>query len=326
MFHVAAVGLLLCVLSYFRLPAPEPGEVFRILGRDPLNLDGSPSRLTSRGVLGLIAHRTAPLDAPENSLQGAKKAKSNGAKTIHCDISFTSDGIAMALRPKALHDLQKDALKANVAEMTFKETQNLDLAANHPLKEEFSPAAPVKIEELVDFCLKQDLKMFLNVTISDHLTLDIVSDYVVNELFAKKSGLYKTAVVISAWPQVIFAIRQKEPRIVCGLNWSPNLLQTTYPKSHSLSLFYIASLGDQVLTWAIHDFLWYFLGLALVIVDKNQINAPYVQNWRSKGIRVIVSPVNKSIERLYFEKHFRLTCMTDTMDEIGLEKLLKDDK
>ena len=33
MLHVAAVGLLLCILSYFRLPAPEPGEVFRILGK-----------------------------------------------------------------------------------------------------------------------------------------------------------------------------------------------------------------------------------------------------------------------------------------------------
>lgn len=60
MLHVASVGFLLCVLSYFRLPASEPSDVFRILGRDPLNLDGSPSRSISRGVLGLIAHRAAP--------------------------------------------------------------------------------------------------------------------------------------------------------------------------------------------------------------------------------------------------------------------------
>merc|ERR1739844_702984 len=104
MLHVAAVGLLLCILSYFRLPAPEPGEVFRILGRDPLNFDGSPSRNMSRGVLGLIAHRAAPLDAPENSIAAAKKA---GAKTIHFDISFTADGVAVALRPTNLQDLEK---------------------------------------------------------------------------------------------------------------------------------------------------------------------------------------------------------------------------
>jgi len=80
MLHVAAVGLLLCILSYFRLPAPEPGEVFRILGRDPLNFDGSPSRNMSRGVLGLIAHRAAPLDAPENSIAAVKKSQKSRSK------------------------------------------------------------------------------------------------------------------------------------------------------------------------------------------------------------------------------------------------------
>ena len=54
---ITFIGLFLCVLSYFRLPAAEPSEAFKILGRDPLNLDGSPSRSTSRGVLGLIGKR-----------------------------------------------------------------------------------------------------------------------------------------------------------------------------------------------------------------------------------------------------------------------------
>ena len=56
MFHVMFIGLFLCVLSYFRLPASEPSEAFKVFGRDPLNLDGSPSRTTSRGVLGLIGN------------------------------------------------------------------------------------------------------------------------------------------------------------------------------------------------------------------------------------------------------------------------------
>ena len=120
MLHVASVGLLLCVLSYFRLPASEPGEVFRLLGRDPLNFDGSPSRTTFRGVLGLIAHRAAPLDAPENTLDAVKKAKKAGAKTIHCDLSFTADGVAMALRPNNLQELQKDCSKISTSELTFK--------------------------------------------------------------------------------------------------------------------------------------------------------------------------------------------------------------
>lgn len=324
MLHVAAVGLLLCILSYFRLPAPEPGEVFRILGRDPLNFDGSPSRNMSRGVLGLIAHRAAPLDAPENSIAAVKKAKKAGAKSIHFDMSFTADGVAVALRPTNLQDIQKDALKNKTSEMTLDIAQNLDVASLHPLKDEFSPAHPVKVEEMVDFCLNEELKIFLEIPLPDNLSLELVSDYVVNELYAKKLGLYSKAVVISAWPHVIFAIRQKDPRIVCGLIWSPKLLQLTFPRSFSLPLYYLSCLGDRILGWAIHDFLWYFLGLAVMVVDKDQINAPYMQKWRSKGIRVITSPVNKSLERLYFEKQLKITCMADTMDEIGIDKLLED--
>ena len=100
--------------------------------------------------------------------------------------------------------------------------------------------------------------------------------------------------------------------------------QIYFYRSSSLPLYYLSCLGDRVLGWAVHDFLWYFLGLAVMVVDKDQINAPYMQKWRSKGIRVITSPVNRSLERLYFEKQLRLTCMADTMDEIGIDKLLED--
>ena len=159
MLHVAAIGLLLCLLSYFRLPASDPSAVFKLLGRDPLNLDGSPSRTISRGVLGLIAHRAAPLDAPENSLEAIKKAKKAGAKTIHCNLTFTSDGIAVALRPSDLKELQKNMDKC-ASDLTYKEIQDqLDLATNHPLRDEFSPSKVAKIEDLINLCKSEDLKV-----------------------------------------------------------------------------------------------------------------------------------------------------------------------
>ena len=80
MLHVMIVGLFLCCVSYFRLPPPDPADAFKILGCDPRNLDGTPSK--TRGALGLIAHRAACLDAPENSLEAVRLAKKNGAKCI----------------------------------------------------------------------------------------------------------------------------------------------------------------------------------------------------------------------------------------------------
>jgi glycerophosphoryl diester phosphodiesterase len=35
------------------------------------------------------------LDAPENTLKAAKNAKCNGAKCVHFDVAFTSDGVAV---------------------------------------------------------------------------------------------------------------------------------------------------------------------------------------------------------------------------------------
>jgi glycerophosphoinositol glycerophosphodiesterase len=325
MLHVASVGLLLCLMSYFRLPATEPSETFRLLGRDPLNLDGSPSRSASRGVLGLIARRAAPLDGPENSLEAIKKVKKAGAKSIHCDLIFTADGIAIALRPANLNELDKSqGSKIRASDLTWKDAQKLDLAAEHPLKDEFSPAHPPTIEELADLCLAEDLRLFIEIAFPDKMSLDNVADYVVNSLFKKRPKLYGKAVVTSAWPHVIYAIRQKEPRVVCGLVWSPTLLQTTFPRSYSMVMYHVACIGDRLLQWSVHEFLWYFLGVVVIVVDKNVVNAPYIQMWRSRGIRLIASPVNRSLERLYMEKHLRLTCMADSMDEIGIDKLLED--
>lgn len=47
----------------------------------------------------VIAHRTCPRDAPENSLAGIAKAKELGADAVEIDVRRTSDG-----RPVLLHD------------------------------------------------------------------------------------------------------------------------------------------------------------------------------------------------------------------------------
>ena len=83
MLHALGIGFLLCALSYLRLPPPSPGASMAFLGADPRNLDGSPSRNLRHlraGPLGVIAHRCAGLDAPENTLAALRRAKKNKAK------------------------------------------------------------------------------------------------------------------------------------------------------------------------------------------------------------------------------------------------------
>ena len=69
--------------------------------------------------------------------------------------------------------------------MTSKEVLNVDVASNHPLKDEFSPAYPPKMEEVLETIEKEDLKLILDVALPYPMSLEILVDYVVNEIFAK---------------------------------------------------------------------------------------------------------------------------------------------
>ena len=99
-----------------------------------------------------------------------------------------------------------------------------DVASNHPLKDEFSPAYPPKIEEVLETIQNEDLKLILDVALPYPMSLEILVDYIINEIFAanhvKNKNLYSKVVLTSSWPHVIYAIRQRNPRIVSGLGTS----------------------------------------------------------------------------------------------------------
>ncbi len=57
----------------------------------PMPAQGSAARV--------VAHRTCPLDAPENSIEGIRKAAALGADVVEVDVRLTSDGV-----PVLLHD------------------------------------------------------------------------------------------------------------------------------------------------------------------------------------------------------------------------------
>ena len=86
--HLMFIGLLVCLLAYVKLPTPNPERVREILE------DLSYTRNAKVG--SVVAHRAACLDAPENSLEAVREAAKNGAKWVEFDVSFTSDGVAIA--------------------------------------------------------------------------------------------------------------------------------------------------------------------------------------------------------------------------------------
>ena len=325
MLHVMVVGLFLCAISYFRLPPPDPTDAFKILGCDPRNLDGTPSK--TRGALGLIAHRGACLDAPENSLEGVRLAKKNGAKCIEFDVQLTADGQAVVF-----HDAEVDRVtngSGDLSQMTLKQVRSLDLAAKHVLKEQFSPCRIPTLEEFVDECLKLDLKMIIDLKPleSTEKTAELITD-----LYKQKPQLYTSAMTSSFHPNLLYAIRQKDSRICCSMAWRPHYFAYKNYSGVSKEMarrfsspfqHHLAILADYIGEWLYHEFMWYFLGLSAVLVIKDVLTAGYVQKWRERGVRLIAWTVNNSLERVYLERVLHITCMSDTMDEIGIENILK---
>ena len=60
----------------------------------------------------------------------------------------------------------------------------------------------------------------------------VLVDYIINEIFAanhvKNKNLYSKVVLTSSWPHVIYAIRQRNPRIVSGLGIYLLFLKSDY--------------------------------------------------------------------------------------------------
>jgi len=105
----------------------------------------------------VIAHRGAPVCAPENSLQAFIAARNAGAAWIETDVKLTADGI-----PVLIHDDTLDRTtsgKGPVAEMAWTEMQKLDAGAW--FSPNFSGAKVTSLAELVAFCSSSKMRLLL---------------------------------------------------------------------------------------------------------------------------------------------------------------------
>ncbi|XP_059085274.1 glycerophosphodiester phosphodiesterase 1-like [Tigriopus californicus] len=324
--HAMGVGALLCLLSYFRLPPPDPESSHALLGLDPRNLDGSPAKAAgARLGLGVIAHRAAGEDAPENSLSAVRLAAEKGARCIEFDVAFTADGQAVVLHDDTV-DRTTDG-RGPIQNMTWEEAQRLDVAAHHVLKEAFSPERLPSVDAFVSECLALNLKMIMD--LKSYREPEKTARFAI-ELFQRFPGLYSRMLVSSFFPHLIYLIRRQDPKIVGCLAWRPGFLAYQHygpplngPRFDSPLQHYLARAGDVVLQWSVHEFLWYFLGLSAVAIEKNVLTPEYVQLWRERGVRILAWTVNNSLQKYYLENYLRVTIMSDSLDRIPIEEYIQ---
>ena len=267
------------------------------------------------------------MDAPENTLAALRVSKKKGAKCVEFDVSFTSDNVAVVFHDDDLERITGKSGK--ITQITFAELRKLNATPrDHLFKEDFPEEKVPTVDEFVDLCLELDLKMIIDVKT---WTQPELTSKVILDLFKKRPEMYSKAIVSSFFPHLVYLIRRNDPKVIAAMAWRPAFITYEGCKSDSrrrfssLPLHLAALLADVLLKWALHDFLWHFIGLSAVLIEKDSLTGGYLQQWREKGIRVIAWTVNNSLQKIYLSNHMRCTILSDSMDFVPIEEFVQND-
>ncbi|XP_013792750.1 glycerophosphodiester phosphodiesterase 1-like, partial [Limulus polyphemus] len=169
------------------------------------------------------------------------------------------------------------------------------------------------LEEGVHECLKLKLRMILDIKEFDNKALTAVL-----EIFEKYQELYKVAIVSSFHPLFIYQLRKANPNIICGLMWRPKFVSSDdlvngRPRFRGPWKMTLGKIGDRLLDWSFHSWLWYVTGVSVVLIHKDAISQEYLRMWSTRGVRVIPWTINHPVEKQHFSSILNLPIMTDSL-------------
>ncbi|GJQ88100.1 hypothetical protein Trydic_g13110 [Trypoxylus dichotomus] len=299
-------------LQLLHVPAPTKDIVETIIGKDPLLEEASSN---GNNVIKTIAHRGAGLDAPENSLIAFKLCKEKGVDFVEFDITLTKDNIPVVFHDDTLERLT-DCCEF-IQDKTYDELKNMDISVKHSFRDRFKGTSIPTLDETVKQLLNSEQNMFIDIKDNNMQMVSVVLD-----IYEKYPALYLRAITTSFFPNIIYFIRRRNPKIVCSLAWRP------YPFTR-VSYSYPAGKGPRrsnifykhifyVLCDVLHEFLlptvtYYLMGISFILLHKDAISGRTVQDWREKGVRVIAWTVNHPVEKQHFARVLKVTYMTDTL-------------
>lgn len=280
----------LTALWWFRVaPVPE-ASVNAVLGDKPL----------------VIAHRGAALDAPENTIEAFQLAKKNGADAIEFDLEFTKDSC-----PVIIHDDTVDRTtdgKGPISRYSFEAIQKLDAAAKHKDGTQFGKVKVPSLEEAVVACLRLKLKMFIDCKRDAKLTAQCLS-----QLFTKYPDMYKETIVCSFYFNIIYKLRQIDPKIVTGLTFRHQFITKSLDQENSRWWHWLACIGDILLELAHHIFLWYLCGNSACLMNNLCYSSNSHTFWKNRGLHLVLWTVNDSREKDYLLHTKKCSIITDTI-------------
>lgn len=308
--HLMVLGLLICGLAYLKLPSPSPERVKAVLG--------SLHHSTVAEAGGVVAHRAACLDAPENSLEAVRLAAKNGAKWIEFDVSFTSDQQAVVFHDHTVNRVT--TASGDIESFSLAQLCSLDLASKHPLSGSFSNCKIPTVDQFVAECLRLDIKMII-----DLKTYDQPEETVglLVSLYTKYPTLKDNSFVTSFYPNLLYKLRQTDSEIVTAVSTRPQYFSssswegsqsTCRPRFSGLKQA-AAGVADVLFSFLLDTGVWWLVGLSAVLVHRHVITREYIQTWRDRGVTVMAWTVNCPKEKAFYTKVLNIPVLSDTLEK-----------
>ncbi|XP_043503489.1 glycerophosphodiester phosphodiesterase 1 isoform X2 [Polistes fuscatus] len=304
--------VLVSILYSFRIPWIFWGSLIILVGLKLVRVPPPRASIVNE----VLAHRGGGYDYPENSLSAFQNSKDKGCTAVELDLTLTKDNI-----PIVFHDANIERLtgqKGVVSEMTWDQLKELDITYNHPLRNKFSEGEKIALfKDALQTCLKNDLRVIIDIK---ETRLDVIQ--VILDAYKENPNLFKKAIVSSFNPVIVYLIRRKEPRIVSSLAWRPHYfsresylgINGSGPSRFVNPFKHLAAcIMDALYEWALPSFIYYIVGISIILLHKDIINLRVIEKWHNRGIRVMAWTVNLPSEKLHFYRLLKITYLTDTL-------------
>jgi len=110
-------------------------------------------------------------------------------------------------------------------------------------------------------------------------------------------------------------VRKKCPEFLAGVIWRHNYISRTISGVPRFPWYVTPCMDllDTVVELIVHSILTDFLGVSLVVMQKDHLSKRYIDMWRSKGVEVLAWTVNDPLEKEFLLKKLGIAIVTDSL-------------
>ncbi|KNC73975.1 hypothetical protein SARC_13467 [Sphaeroforma arctica JP610] len=168
------------------------------------------------------------------------------------------------------------------------------------------------LEEALLLAMELGLKVFIDCKSDAGATARLIT-----KLFDQHPALYEMCAVCSFHPDIIYAVRKSNPRILTGLTYTRIFLEMEPVTAFDFFKVVVLALSDAVWGWAFHNWAWLFLGVNCVLLDVNSISRDEIKKWKARGIPAFVWTVNDLSTMRWLHSH-GVSFMTDVPENFNV--------